>query len=234
MSASPRASAIAHAASPGSRIAANGANTTGQLYRRNRYYDAASGRFAQEDPLGLAGGLNLYGFANGDPVNFSDPFGLQCTPNTPAALCPREWHSHGVGLFLRALGEKVQNYLHDVVSNISLEGAAEAIGGALMFEGGTEEVGGPGLGLHGNALDTANPAQGYSLRDRTTGEILKYGETTLGTRRYTGKYLEEHNAEMVFETSGTKREMHQWQHERIGEYKDAHSGQRPPLNQSDW
>ena len=33
----------------------------------------------QEDPLGLAGGLNLYGFANGDPVNFSDPFGL-CPP----------------------------------------------------------------------------------------------------------------------------------------------------------
>src|SRR5689334_18733426 len=30
----------------------------------------------QEDPLGLAGGLNLYGFANGDPVNFTDPFGL--------------------------------------------------------------------------------------------------------------------------------------------------------------
>jgi hypothetical protein len=24
----------------------------------------------------LAGGLNLYGFADGDPVNFSDPFGL--------------------------------------------------------------------------------------------------------------------------------------------------------------
>ena len=27
-------------------------------------------------PIGLAGGLNAYGFANGDPVNFSDPFGL--------------------------------------------------------------------------------------------------------------------------------------------------------------
>jgi len=28
----------------------------------------------------LAGGLNLYGFADGDPVNFSDPFGLDaCT-----------------------------------------------------------------------------------------------------------------------------------------------------------
>lgn len=28
------------------------------------------------DPIGLAGGLNLYGFAGGDPVNYSDPFGL--------------------------------------------------------------------------------------------------------------------------------------------------------------
>ncbi|MBK5186914.1 MAG: hypothetical protein JJD97_01650 [Gemmatimonadaceae bacterium] len=26
--------------------------------------------------MGLAGGLNAYGFANGDPVNYSDPFGL--------------------------------------------------------------------------------------------------------------------------------------------------------------
>ena len=44
-------------------------------YRRARVYDPETGRFTQEDPIGLAGGLNLYGFANGDPVNFSDPFG---------------------------------------------------------------------------------------------------------------------------------------------------------------
>lgn len=49
---------------------------TGQLYRRNRYYDPASGRFTQEDPIGLAGGVNAYGFAEGDPVSFSDPYGL--------------------------------------------------------------------------------------------------------------------------------------------------------------
>ncbi len=34
------------------------------------------GPLTQEDPIGIAGGLNLYGFAGGDPINFSDPFGL--------------------------------------------------------------------------------------------------------------------------------------------------------------
>jgi uncharacterized protein RhaS with RHS repeats len=49
------------------------------LYRRNRYFSPTTGQFTQEDPLGTAGGLNLYGFGGGDPVNFSDPFGL-CEP----------------------------------------------------------------------------------------------------------------------------------------------------------
>jgi hypothetical protein len=35
------------------------------------------GPYTQQDPIGIAGGLNLYGYANGDPINFSDPFGLE-------------------------------------------------------------------------------------------------------------------------------------------------------------
>jgi RHS repeat-associated protein len=54
-------------------------NASGGLDMRNRVYDPETGRFTQEDPIGLAGGLNLYGFAGGDAVNFSDPFGL-CPP----------------------------------------------------------------------------------------------------------------------------------------------------------
>jgi hypothetical protein len=41
------------------------------------------GQFTQEDPIGLAGGMNLYGFANGDPINFSDPFGLKADCEKP-------------------------------------------------------------------------------------------------------------------------------------------------------
>ena len=51
-------------------------NATGMRDMRNRQYDPKTGRFTQEDPIGLAGGMNLYGFASGDAVNFSDPLGL--------------------------------------------------------------------------------------------------------------------------------------------------------------
>jgi len=44
----------------------------------------------QEDPIGLAGGLNLYGFAGGDPINFNDPFGLSADTI--------EVQTHGVGV----------------------------------------------------------------------------------------------------------------------------------------
>jgi RHS repeat-associated protein len=55
-------------------------DASGFQYKRNRYYDPVAGTFTQEDPIGLAGGLNLYGYAGGDPVNFSDPFGLYIEP----------------------------------------------------------------------------------------------------------------------------------------------------------
>ena len=87
---------------------------------------------------------------------------------------------------------------------------------------------------HGNSLNTTKPAKGYALRNNDTDDILKYGETTRGENRYTKKYLKENNAYMDFQANGTKREMHDWQHEKILEYKANNNGQRPPLNKSDW
>ncbi len=50
--------------------------SAGYVYLRNRWYDPTSGRFLTQDPIGLAGGVNLYEYAGNNPVNYSDPFGL--------------------------------------------------------------------------------------------------------------------------------------------------------------
>lgn len=50
-------------------------DVVGLAYMRGRWYDPQAGRFIQEDPLGVDGSVNLYGFAGDDPVNGHDPSG---------------------------------------------------------------------------------------------------------------------------------------------------------------
>lgn len=59
---------------------------SGLVYLRNRYYQPSTGRFIQRDPIGYNGGLNLYQFAGGDPVNNSDPSGLEPSRNVAGFL----------------------------------------------------------------------------------------------------------------------------------------------------
>nr|MBV6628515.1 RHS repeat protein [Oceanococcus sp. HetDA_MAG_MS8] len=48
-------------------------------FYRARYYSPVLSRFLSEDPIGLLGGSNLYGYVGGDPLRFADPLGLQQT-----------------------------------------------------------------------------------------------------------------------------------------------------------
>jgi len=41
-----------------------------------RFYSPIFRRFLSEDPAGFSGGINLFAYASGDPVNLIDPFGL--------------------------------------------------------------------------------------------------------------------------------------------------------------
>nr|WP_255263711.1 RHS repeat-associated core domain-containing protein [Pseudomonas aegrilactucae] len=54
---------------------------TGLHYNRYRYYDPEVGRFIGQDPIGYAGGLNLFAYTP-NPVGWIDPLGLTGDPAT--------------------------------------------------------------------------------------------------------------------------------------------------------
>jgi hypothetical protein len=107
----------------------------GTLYRRNRQYDPSTGRFTQEDPIGLAGGMNLYGFAAGDPVNYADPFGLCPNPlaqGLGSLMCAIQDLIGGITKGPGILAHEIATSPHrDFVVNMALV--------PLTFAGGGEE-----------------------------------------------------------------------------------------------
>lgn len=46
------------------------------LYMRARYYMPSLGRFINKDPIGLAGGMNMYAYVGNNPLSLIDPLGL--------------------------------------------------------------------------------------------------------------------------------------------------------------
>ena len=46
-------------------------------YNYHRYYDPSIGRYLRPDPIGLQSGINLFAYAQNNPTNMVDPFGLE-------------------------------------------------------------------------------------------------------------------------------------------------------------
>jgi hypothetical protein len=121
------------------------------------------GLLTQEDPIGIAGGLNLYGFAGGDPINFSDPFGLMaggCCLDLAAGLFYFPLSAHGEG--------------SDVV--LSLSG-----GGDMVRSGGTRAW---RNNNPGNLRNSAFSRNRGSLGE--AGNFAVFGAESIGTNALVG------------------------------------------------
>ncbi|MFN2493475.1 MAG: RHS repeat-associated core domain-containing protein, partial [Pyrinomonadaceae bacterium] len=75
-------------------------DVTGLMYYRARWYDSVQGRFISEDPIGFSGGdVNLYAYVWQNPMDHTDPMGLDGWGNDTA-----NWLEGRIGAFQQSLG----------------------------------------------------------------------------------------------------------------------------------
>ena len=143
-------------------------DVTGLMYLGARYYAPDMGRFVSPDPYGPAASMDLYAYANGDPINYFDPDG-RCSTKSQAfsglgGLAKKAWDflskgpetevektlmNFGSG-YVNKLTFEASNYLSEKIGtsgNVDTESKAYKYGGKLdmlsikgFFKGGLKNL----------------------------------------------------------------------------------------------
>ncbi len=157
--------------------------SNGLLCMQARFYSPIFRRFLSEDPAGFSGGINLYAYTGGDPVNFMDPFGLG-----PKGILDSLFDGFasaftsvmqaGESLYMAAGG-----WEYDYQQRLRNEATAEYWG---QFSDGERIV----YGLVPGAYQSYEAMLAFSMGDYSGGtEHLVYAGIELGMAWFTGKAM---------------------------------------------
>jgi RHS repeat-associated protein len=141
----------------------------GFTYLRNRWYDPTTGRFLTQDPIGLAGGVNLYAYAGNNPVAFNDPFGLCHKPGGKGVgICLETFIQGRFGGYGDNRGPSATGGTYRTSTRFSIDPSSGKVSGVQNHMGFTN---GEGRGMGGlSASVRSDGANGWNLTLR--GEAL--------------------------------------------------------------
>ncbi|MBK8010239.1 MAG: hypothetical protein IPK13_02765 [Deltaproteobacteria bacterium] len=143
---------------------------TGLHHNRFRNYDPRTGRYLEPDPLGVRASVNVYAYASADPINWTDPMGLQAV-DVPATVGAVDLGPNvkGFNLLKEALTVDVGQIVSEAAS-VDWDGPINVI-----FAHGTEDadgwVDGKDVGV-GNKVN-ANLVRDY---DRFVNDLIREGK----------------------------------------------------------
>ena len=216
---------------------------TGYYYVSSRYYAPEMGRFINADDVDLlsANGdfasLNLFTYCGNVPVIRKDESGyawetvfdiISLATSILEVSCNPTDVSAWVGLVGDIIDVAVP-FVAGVGESVRVVTAGRKIADAADDMNDVRRVASK---MHGNSLSSNKINYGYQLIDKNNN-VVKYGESKNPLTRYSQKWLDENGYKVQIKVAGTKRGVHEWQHDMIENYAII-SGGRPILNKSMW
>lgn len=123
---------------------------TGLYQYRARYYDPKIGRFISEDPKKFEAGVNFYAYVNNNPINASDPYGLDTRISIGYTHTAVPGTYHQVVILTDTItGQQFATRGGPASKNLSgsaINSGSSASGGSFLASGGYAGSGGFGFG----------------------------------------------------------------------------------------
>ena len=152
--------------------------------------------------------MNLYGFAGGDPVNYSDPFGLKACPD--GEVCPEEWALeqgrkalNAVGDFGNALKEGMKAAGKEMATQVAIAAVTGGEGNAAELVGGVagKAVAGRITGFTKHGINQAISRDGVGVASEAILGAVKNPLRVVQQARGAAKYIGE-NATVILNQAG--------------------------------